>query len=113
MFNILFSKTHIFSQLICSILGVLIVLKIGIGGDALLEWTLLPTGSGTEKYLDVWIVVLINPIFMALIAYTLDLIVGSDDGTSTYEQQSNVMYLIFAVVAGICMALQLTIFWGT
>ena len=113
MFNILSSKTHIFSQLICSVLGVLIVLKIGIVNDALLEWTLLPTGDGGKKYLDVWIVVLINPVFMALIAYTFDLIVGRDDGTATYEQQSSVMYLAFSVVAIVCMALQFTIFLKT
>ena len=108
MFAILSSRVHIFSQIACLLAGVLIVTQTGMGGYVSAEWVVLQI----HTQLPAWLVIFLNPIILFVIAFCLDIVVGSDNGTASYEGTFALMHLAFCIAAAGIMICQYMILTG-
>ena len=109
MYEILLSRVHIFSQLACLLVGVLILSKTGIWTSISTEWVFV----GSDRMAPALIVVLINPLLVGVFAYLFDFALGLDNGTATYEGQKSLTYLLFSLTACVIMVCQFMIFIRT
>ena len=108
MFEILTSRSHIFCQLTCLLLGVFVILKTGFFAPISTEWVFV----GVNSVAPAIIVVLLNPLIMMIMAFAFDIVTGLDNGTATYEATQSLMQLVFCLAAALIMICQLMVFTG-
>lgn len=108
MFEILTSRSHIFCQLTCLLLGVFVILKTGFLAPVSTEWVFV----GVNSMAPAIIVVLLNPLIMMIVSLLFDVVTGLDNDTASYEATQSLMHLIFCLAAALITICQLMVFTG-
>ena len=106
MYEILSSRSHIFCQLTCLLLGVFVILQTGLFAPISTEWVFV----GVDSTAPAIIVILLNPLIMLITAFALDLVSGDKPGSATYEITQSMMQFVFCMAACVIMLCQLMVF---
>ena len=106
MFEITTSRTHIFCQLTCLLLGAFVVLQTGFFASISTKWVFI----GVDGWAPAIIVILLNPLIMMVMAFAFDFASGDKANTATYESTQSMMHLLFCLTAGVIMICQLMVF---